>query len=308
MYLSIIIPAYNCESTIAKCLDSIICKQDGYEIIVINDGSTDKTSNILEDYSKKYEELSVYNIPNSGVSEARNLGITKAKGEYISFIDSDDYVAKNYVKSILSFISSDKDLYFFKGIICDEEDKVVGYSYVDQSSCTEELRNNIILGKSNVPWDKVFKKSIVEINFIRFRKDISLGEDWIFTMDYIDCINDFEILDNPLYYYIIQQNSLSNRNMTIEMFKNQIYLIERLLEFGLNNYESNKSALQLITSASSKLYNNTYQKDEIFDLINNKKWYREITDRRYNDFKSNLRKFLMKHKYIRIISILFGKK
>ena len=111
MRLSIIIPAYNAERFIEKCIDSIIDNNfSAYEIIVIDDGSTDKTPEILDRMAIQYCCMRVFHVNNGGVSKARNLGIEKAQGDYLAFVDADDFVEEGYVSKLLSYISQNVDL------------------------------------------------------------------------------------------------------------------------------------------------------------------------------------------------------
>ena len=102
--LSFIIPAYNCQKYISECILSLLkqdLKSEEYEIIIINDGSTDNTFEILKKFQEKYKNIKVYNQKNHGRSHARNQGVTKATGEYIWFIDNDDYITTNCIKSLI---------------------------------------------------------------------------------------------------------------------------------------------------------------------------------------------------------------
>ena len=100
--ISIIVPVYNNESYIGKCIESIINQSySEIEIIIVNDGSTDDTERIVKEYRQKDERIKLYTIDNAGVSNARNFGISKAVGEYIGFVDSDDYIQKNMYEVLL---------------------------------------------------------------------------------------------------------------------------------------------------------------------------------------------------------------
>lgn len=310
MKLSIIIPVYNSAVTISRCLDSIIASgETEYEIIVINDGSTDSTYSILEDYNKKYENLKVYHIENSGVSAARNLGIKCAQGEYISFVDSDDYVSENYVSTILEHIQSDKDIYFFSGKVLSEyQSKKNQLVFISPCNTMSEVKHNLIKGKSNVPWDKLYKRDILVQNNINFREDTSLGEDWIFAMDYFEKCKNFEVIQEILYFYCIQENSLSNKRMSEKMALDQIKLMERILQFAGDNVETYTMILQLLTSCCSKLYRAGMSKTKIYTLFERKDWYDTIIRAEYLDLKSKIRVILMKKKKIKLISRIFGNK
>ena len=103
MKYSVIIPVYKAQKTIRRCIDSLIDQShEDVELIIINDGSPDDSGIICQEYAEKYPCIRYYETENRGVSSARNLGLTKAKGEYILFVDSDDYVSKNYLERINS--------------------------------------------------------------------------------------------------------------------------------------------------------------------------------------------------------------
>lgn len=125
--ISVIVPVYNTEKYIEKCLDSILMQEyDNYEIIVVNDGSTDNSKKIIEKYEKKYhEKIKLFSKENGGLSDARNYGVSKAKGEYLCFIDSDDYIAKDLFKSLEKYIDNEIDLIKYKCILVDENYKEI---------------------------------------------------------------------------------------------------------------------------------------------------------------------------------------
>ena len=116
MKISIIIPVYNCEEYIKKCIDSIIEQTyKDFEVIIINDGSTDNTNYILNEY-KNYSNIIIINQNNHGVSYSRNVGLEKAKGNYICFIDGDDYIDKDYLSTLASHNNNDKYDWIISGI------------------------------------------------------------------------------------------------------------------------------------------------------------------------------------------------
>ena len=119
--LSIIITAYNAEKTIERCINSILENEyNDYEIIVINDGSSDKTEKVIELFAS--DKIKYFSKKNTGVADSRNFGIEKAKGEYITFIDSDDYVSNNYFKNLDKYLKQGIDIIKRKAIIINEKD------------------------------------------------------------------------------------------------------------------------------------------------------------------------------------------
>ena len=109
MKVSVIVPVYNTEKYLRKCLDSLV-NQDfsDYEIVIVNDGSTDSSESIINEYVSKYDFIKSFAKANGGLSSARNYGIDKASGNYLAFVDSDDYVESNYLKELYESITKDK--------------------------------------------------------------------------------------------------------------------------------------------------------------------------------------------------------
>ena len=162
MKVSVIIPVYNQEELIVRCLDSIP-KRDDIEIIVVNDGSTDKTLKSLYDYKKKYSRLKIHSYKNNqGVSVARNKGLNISKGLYVLFIDSDDYIDGNIFNDIV-----DNDLKFVD---------MVFYDMIDNTGQEYNVDNHRIMNR--VGMFKFTKKSF--IGNTRFKEKVQRGEDAIF--------------------------------------------------------------------------------------------------------------------------------
>ena len=254
--------------------------------------------------------MKVYHIENSGVSAARNFGIKYAQGEYVSFVDSDDYVSEDYVSIILKHIKNNKDIYFFIGKVLSKSHGKNNRQlvFISHSDSMLEVKQNLIKGKSNVPWDKIYKREILIQNSIKFREDSSLGEDWIFAMDYFEKCKNFEVIQEILYFYCIQENSLSNKRMSEKMALDQIKLMDRILQFAGDNVETHMMILQLLTSCCSKLYRAGMSKTRIYMLFERKDWYDIIIHAEYFDLKSKVRVILMKKKMIKLISRIFGNK
>ena len=131
--ISIILPVYNSQNTIARTIDSIIKQTyDNYELIIINDGSTDNSESICLEYADKYKRIKYIRIENKGVSNARNLGIDNATGNYVMFIDSDDEYYKNTLETVYKYIEQRNDLIIFE------------YNRIDVSkNKTKEMNTNV---------------------------------------------------------------------------------------------------------------------------------------------------------------------
>ncbi|WP_295363459.1 glycosyltransferase family 2 protein [uncultured Succinivibrio sp.] len=211
--VSIIIPAFNAESTIKRCIESI-CFQNysDFEVIVIDDGSTDSTQEICQSIQTTEPRVRLFKIQNKGVSHARNYGLLQAKGEYIQFVDSDDTVDKNYTGSMIEeMLSTNADIVISSiYTINNKETKKVQINlnsglYPKENIIAELYRTNILL---NSPVNKLFKKDLI-LNY--FNEYMSLGEDLIFNIDYLRHCSNIYYLNKALYfYYQNEPNSLTS--------------------------------------------------------------------------------------------------
>ena len=172
--VSIIIPIYNSEKYIKKCIDSII-KQTMFsdiELILINDGSKDNSFKIIEEYSKEYQNIKVYNQENMGIAKTRNKGIKLANSKYIMFIDNDDWIENDYVEK------------YYKEIINTKSDVVVG----GYKRCTynktlfiKKIINKMDIYAQIAPWAKIYNKQFLLDNKIEFFSH-PIGEDVFFSI------------------------------------------------------------------------------------------------------------------------------
>lgn len=205
---SIIIPVYNAEKYISKCIESTIKQQnEDFEVIIVDDGSEDESGVICDEFSQKDSRIKVIHKKNGGVSEARNVGIKNAKGMYIMFLDSDDTLNENALIRLNDIINSYKDI---QCILFNINTKLQSKIYK-----TEELENLIsyliINEEINPPWNKVYKRSIIEKGKIKFDKNIQIGEDLLFSIEYLSHLKRIYVLSERLYNYTINNNSLTRR-------------------------------------------------------------------------------------------------
>lgn len=216
--ISIIIPAYNVERFLFTCLESINAQTyDDYEVILIDDGSTDYTSKICEVYSFKNHRIRAFRQENAGVSAARNKGIELARGEYITFIDADDWVDANYL-SVLVQTQPECDLLFFGNVHHYQDGTMHAYSPGDNfaTECLE--REELLLRMSQnecwfeflgYTWNKRFKRDIIQQHQLRFMHGLSLREDELFTNQYARKINSLATTHHCIYNYRFSHNGLT---------------------------------------------------------------------------------------------------
>lgn len=194
--LSIIIPAYNSEATIARCLDSVKFQlTDDVEVIVVDDGSSDSTSEICDRYSSADSRFKVFHKNNGGVSSARNAGLDHANGSWITFLDSDDKLADGALKLILNAIDSGKDMVVENVIMCEVSGECFPIHPPSMRTFGEMFRENLC----GAAWNKVFKSEIINGNDIRFDESVSFCEDWLFVGQYCSFIDDFFYIGTPCY-------------------------------------------------------------------------------------------------------------
>lgn len=226
--ISIIIPTYNSAKTIRRCVESIIASSTSetqYEIIIIDDGSTDETADICLSIRDGNERIKYYYKENEGVSIARNEGIKHSVGDYICFVDSDDTVDESYLKTI-DFYAGNADIIFFgfekKTIITGKTTKYIPrYSKCEKQR--EKIENTIskllVNQKINYfgfTWSKIFQAEIIKRWNINFDANLSIKEDEIFTLEYCRHISSIMVLDTSLYKYNVFKGSLSHSSIKIK--------------------------------------------------------------------------------------------
>lgn len=222
-FISVIVPVYNVENVLHYCLDSILNQTyTDFELILVDDGSLDASGKICDDYGTKDDRIVVVHKTNGGVSSARNIGINIANGEYIVFIDSDDYIHKDY---LLGLVNTQNDYFDIDNIWCGF--RTVS-SYSIQNDCIKKVlfddtKKISITGIKNImtlhdkwldagPYCKLYRRKTILDNNLTFDDDLSLGEDLIFNFRYLDCTNgDIVVLNETFYSYIINENSLASK-------------------------------------------------------------------------------------------------
>lgn len=213
--VSIIIPVFNAEKYLRQCLNSILAQTyTNYEVVIINDGSTDKSGDIIDDYGKYDDKIHPYHRNNGGVSSARNFGISVASGEYICFIDADDIICSNYLDILYTAIQkgADSSIAGFKHIDVPQDKEII---VVPQKEEIKNLNDSILdfldfekPDWQRYLWNRLFKMSVIKKNNIRFREDIYYKEDGVFLVDYLCKSNGLVSYSNQIiYYYRQNQNS-----------------------------------------------------------------------------------------------------
>lgn len=208
--VSVIVPMYNAEDTICRCLDSILASTVDFEILLIDDGSNDKTAMICDEYKKKNANIYVYNQIRGGVSRARNVGLDHARGRYIAFVDSDDEVQPKMLEKMLEAYDSKTDI-----VICGfASERIKIADTPAQEKNYDDVLMGILANPSimGVPWNKLFRKEVIDKYEIRFNTQIHDMEDKLFCLEYWNrCANKGKFIDMPLYIYKDYGNAFSRK-------------------------------------------------------------------------------------------------
>lgn len=259
--ISIIIPIYNAEKTIEKCVQSVINQSYcNIEIILINDGSLDKSLYLCEKLASIDKRINIINTENKGVSNARNIGINSARGKYIMFADSDDYVDKKWCETLIQNLYLETEL-VISNIYCVNYDN--GEIYVENNLKYSNYKLSVIdfykvfkWKLLNQPYNKIYSTDIIKKHNIKFNNDLSLGEDLLFNLEYLSYCERITVINSNLYYYIKgKENSLCNK-----YYKN-LYQIQTKL------YLKMKKKLEE-DSEKFEVYKQEFYNDYLFSLIN----------------------------------------
>jgi glycosyltransferase involved in cell wall biosynthesis len=222
-FISFIIPVYNVEQYLTDCFDSIIVQPDtDIEIVIINDGSTDKSTEICNNYALKDERIKLIHKKNEGLGYARNTGLETASGDYIAFLDSDDWVSKDIVRSIKKILQNRTiQLLEFGLVQVGADNKRTGLKLprIKSGSYSGDQIYNDILPNflsdrneriSNSVCNHIYRREIIERNKIRFFNEREIfTEDFLFTIQYLLCVDNLTVTDEVHYYYRYNQDSLT---------------------------------------------------------------------------------------------------
>lgn len=216
--VSIIVPVYNCEKYVGRCLDSIVNQTyNDIEVIVVNDGSTDNTQRICEEYDEKYDVIHLYNQENHGVSYSRNFAIKMSKGEYIQFTDSDDYMNEYMIEKMVdSAVDNDSDIVFCEYAYEYEENKKK--KIITMKDYSERNVKDLISDEDSkyggFPWNKLIKKSCISR---LYNEKLKYYENLLFFLENAEHLKKYSVIHEPLYmYYINSSSALHSKDYSIK--------------------------------------------------------------------------------------------
>lgn len=277
--ISIVVPIYNASKTIKKCVQSI-CNQSysNLEIILVNDGSNDESLDICNELALYDKRIMVISQKNSGVSVSRNRGIEIAKGDYIGFVDADDWLDIDMYRCLLSICEERKadivfcnytEVYRDNNSISNNQFVNIDRSYNIKESILKEIictHDNNIMG---VCWRTLIKRELLIKNNIRFDKEIKMAEDMLFVVQCIDVAKNIEYTEKTLYYYYLNDGSVTSKYieniwddmMKVNMwFKNNLLPKYCFLEDGVRECIANSVILAIANSCKSGTKYNFHQR------------------------------------------------
>lgn len=331
--ISFIVPVYNVPKTMLnKCVESLLRQvYDNFEVILVDDGSTDESSYLCDDFQKKDNRIKVIHKKNEGLSAARNTGVKAATGEYISFVDGDDWINENFCKDLIKF--SGFDIIISK-IIKDYDGKLVNleYPFNDNDIFSEKdrvlLQSHILNFYSNISgvYAKLIKRSFIEENNLFHNEELKQGAEGIeFNFRLFSKINSVIFYDNYYYHYMYNKESISafpseqNNLLVIKCFE---AIDAQIQTYDKNNREKlsedlNKRILYfVITSAISSYFHPKNKMDYVTKKSHFKKFIENkfIRDRLNKssdsglDVKRKIILILIKNKFYWVLNILAKKR
>lgn len=225
--ISVIIPGYNVEKYLPECLNSVVNQSlRELEIICINDGSTDKTNEILQDYQKKDNRIIVLQGEHNGVSHARNLGLKEANGEYLYFMDADDYLELNALEYVYQKAQEQQsDIVVFGGVVECKSDSVPIWicnciSPRNFTYCNHSLQSLFYeSGSRPFAWNKLYKRSLFIDNEIFFFEDLHIAEDHMLQLMIFPIAERISFVDRKLYHYRYGREGAATENLSQEVEK-----------------------------------------------------------------------------------------
>ena len=277
--VSIVIPVYNVEKYIEKCINSLLAQTyQNLEIILIDDGSNDNSLILLQRYAETDERIKLFQQKNQGAAIARNYGLRVANGNYVIFLDSDDYFDEKLIElSVKKAEKYDADITIFQaeafdnvtGMICPLNDKIKkSPQYLNETFCYKNIKNDIFNSFLIAPWNKLYKKSFLDKHKFEFQ-NIKRTNDLLFTSETLVKANKIILLDEILVHYRtgLSSNLQSGNQKTPLEFYKALYELKRYLEKNKLYVEVEKSYQKMVFDVFCYNLNSLKTKDKFNEVI-----------------------------------------
>lgn len=307
MLISVIVPVYNVEQYLDQCIQSILNQTyKDFELVLINDGSKDNSLAICQKYAATDSRIILVDQPNAGVSAARNKGIDLAKGEWIAFIDSDDWVDSNYLFNIDNSFD-----WVLTGAKSFKDDKFIEITKIKPQILNFDcfISNMLVNEDYASPWAKFYKSSIIKSNLLKFNPHLSYAEDAVFNLSYLFYVkNEIFVNSSSSYIYRNTENSLSKSYVNLGN-NLELYNCIKISLSKFNNidfYDKNiKSYLYLVLMSIFKSNENIFYRCRILNKIVNENEKISIDVLKNDRIFGITYEFFIKNKLSLLLIILF---
>lgn len=217
--VSLILPVYNGEKYIGRCVDSILSQSFcDWELIIVDDGSFDATAAICDEYARKEPRIRIHHKKNGGVSAARNTGISIAKGDWIGFVDADDWLSPDALETIAENINSDSSDILCFGFHSVTKDEVGIITLCDTCKGKTHFMREQMLHGWTVVWNTCFRKSFLNEYGLWFNEEISIGEDFELLFRAYYYARNIVVVNKPLYYYNCTNEESALHRITVRHY------------------------------------------------------------------------------------------
>lgn len=301
--VSVIIPVYNVEPYVRQCLESVINQTySNLEIIIVDDGSTDNCGKICDLYAEQYNCVAVYHKKNGGLSSARNMGLNYATGEWILFVDSDDWCEVDYIEKMIGLKSNSMIDVIISSSVHELSN---GRKYIHQLMRDEGIYDdnnilNIVWGKSlcitfkneynyginknstnSAPWDKLYRRKIISENDLRYDEKLKVHEDRLFNLKYFEYVKHFKYVDTQGYNYRFVKQSITKK-YDIDRVNKEKYFAELIFDYYIKNEKKNVFLEMAICLGALQIFNGIRNNLSVFAINKEKeekkKLFLEVTD------------------------------
>lgn len=300
--ISVIVPVYNVKSYLKKCIESILNQTySNLEIILVDDGSTDGSNEVCKYFERLDSRIRLIEKENGGLSSARNAGLEVAKGDYISFIDSDDWIEKDFIENLLFLLekyNADISQCSFvrdNGTRAPKIYKDTTSKVISGKEALKNLYNRRTYLNTVVMWNKLYKKKIFEK--MRFEEGI-INEDEAIIHEILYSLNRVVINSSTLYHYYVRSNSIMQSEFSLKKL-DSIYVYEKRISYFLEKNEKELHAMTLpiyfrtLLNVGSGIFNSNIENKEIYLLDINQKINNNIALFKKNNYMQGLSKLLL---------------
>lgn len=322
MLLSIIIPVYNAQKYLEKCLETVAAaKTDDLEVILVDDGSKDNSPSICDEWEKKDSRFHAHHIVNGGVSNARNYGMSQSSGDYIMFLDADDYIDKTKWTFILDKAVTDKSdfIAFAYYTLYDDgkiKDELFDFDGAEASDIKTANRMMYASSRLNACWAKLFKRSIILEHELEFEKGVAIGEDAAFVTEYFSRCNSYHFYNEKMLYYR-QHGASAMKHYDIKDRLGYTYplydLAYKKLE-GINDEKLMNEVAVYYLRVLTNLYREYAEReswsrlDETFRILLDDAWTNKVVQKVEGLYLSKLKKLeykLIKNRAVTMLKLYF---